>query len=135
MNPQDNEWNILYLQNTKITLQAKVFKFDDPLQFGSEVYSFASSDENNGCESSSGQGTEKARDNPSMATRESQEQEGGCYRSTKRRKESPLCYIDGHMSLQEFGVRNFSSPGFLMQKMTELREPLQSNSSLVLTLL
>ena len=30
---------------------------------------------------------------------------------------------------------NFSSPGFLMPKMTELREPLQSDSSLVLTLL
>ena len=47
----------------------------------------------------------KTRHNPSMATGECQEQEGGYSRSTKTQKESPLCYIDGHMSLQERGVR------------------------------
>ena len=35
---------------------------------------------------------------------ESQEQEGGYSRSTKRQKESPLCYIDGHLSPQKRGV-------------------------------
>ena len=35
---------------------------------------------------------------------------------------------------EDFDFHNFSSPSFLMQKMTELREPLQSNSSLVFTL-
>ena len=35
------------------------------------------------------------RDNPSMETEESQEQEGVYSRSTKRQKESPLCSIDG----------------------------------------
>ena len=36
-----------------------------------------------------------------MATGESQEQEGGHSRSTKRQKESPLCYTDGHMPPQK----------------------------------
>ena len=36
---------------------------------------------------------------------------------------------------KNFDFHNFFSPSFLMQKMTELREPLQSDSSLVLTLL
>ena len=37
---------------------------------------------------------EAARNNSSMATGESPEQEGGYSRSTKRQKESPLCFID-----------------------------------------
>ena len=37
-NPQGNEWNLLVLKNTKITLQVKGL-LDDPLQFGSQVYS------------------------------------------------------------------------------------------------
>ena len=60
--------------------------FDDPLQFGSQFYSYATSDENTRCKRSSGQIMEEARDNPSMATGESQEQEGGDFRSTKRQK-------------------------------------------------
>ena len=40
-----------------------------------------------------------------------------------------------HISQLAYSEDFFFSPGFLMQKMTELREPLQSNSSLVLTLL
>ena len=32
-----------------------------------------------------------------MATGTSQKQEGGYSRSTKRQKESPLCFIDGHL--------------------------------------
>ena len=59
-----------------------------------------SSDENPGCESSSGQGIEEDRDNSSMGFGKSQEQEGGYSGSTKRQKESPLCYTDGHMSPQ-----------------------------------
>ena len=49
---------------------------------------------------------EKARGNPSIATGESQEQEGGYSRSTKRQKESPLCYIDGHLSSQKMRSYN-----------------------------
>ena len=48
---------------------------------------------------------EKVRDNSSMATGKSQEQEGGYSRSTERQKENPLCYIDGHLSSQKCGVR------------------------------
>ena len=36
------------------------------LQFGSQIHSDATSDENSGCKSRSGQGMEKVRDNPSM---------------------------------------------------------------------
>ena len=34
-----------------------------------------------------------------------EEQEEGYSGSTKRQKESPLCFIDGHLSSQKFGVR------------------------------
>ena len=40
-----------------------------------------------------------------MGIGKSQEQEGGYSGSTKRQKESPLCYTDGHTSPQERGVR------------------------------
>ena len=63
-----------------------MFYFDDPLQFVSQVYSDASSEENPGCESSSRQGMEEAADNSSIATGESQEQEGSYSRSTERHK-------------------------------------------------
>ena len=46
----------------------KGFYFDVTLQFGSQIYSYATKDENSGCNSCRGQGMEKARDNPSMAT-------------------------------------------------------------------
>ena len=41
---------------------------------------------------------------PSCELERSHEQEGGCSRSTKKQKESPRCYTDGPMSLQECGV-------------------------------
>ena len=61
--------------------------FDDPLQFGSQVYSYASSDENPGCKSSSGQGMEEARDNSSVAVWQSPEQEAKWLESVKSKKE------------------------------------------------
>ena len=39
---------------------------DDPLKFGSQVYSDAPSNENSGCKNSSGQGMAEARDNSSL---------------------------------------------------------------------
>ena len=50
---------------------------------------------------SSGQGMEEAWDNSSMGLGKRQEQKGGYSGSTKRQKESPLCFIDGHLSLQK----------------------------------
>ena len=47
---------------------------------------------------------EEARDNPSMATGECKEQEGG-YSRQRDKNESPLCYIDVHLSPQKRGVR------------------------------
>ena len=41
---------------------------------------------------------------PAWNLEKSQEQKGGYSGSTKRQKESPLCFIDGHMSPQECGV-------------------------------
>ena len=53
---------------------------------------------------------EEARNNPSMATGEGQEQDGGYSLSTTRQKESPFCNIDGHLPLQkERGVRTHIS--------------------------
>ena len=73
--------------------------------FGTQVYSWATSDVNSGCKSSSGQGMEEARNDSILAVGQSYEQEGGLSRSTRRQKESPLCYIDGHLSSQKRGVR------------------------------
>ena len=39
----------------------------------------------------------KAQDDPSIAIGEGQKQEGG-YSGNTRQKESPFCYIDGHLS-------------------------------------
>ena len=68
---------------------------------GTQVHSNATSDENSGCKSRSGQRMEKARDDPSM---EFETQNGGYSGSKKRQIESPLGHIDGHMSPQKCGV-------------------------------
>ena len=73
--------------------------------FGAQVCSDAPSDENSGCESSSGWIMWKARDDHSMVIGESGGQEGGHPGNTKRQSESPLCHTDGYMSCQEWGVR------------------------------
>ena len=58
----------VYLKITKTTLQAK-----DTTQrittFSTQVYSYAASHENSGCEGSTGQGMEEARNNFSVAAR------------------------------------------------------------------
>ena len=79
--------------------------FCDTIRFGGQVYSDATSDENSDCKSCRGQGMEEARDNPSTGFGKSQEQGGGFSESTQRHKESPLRFIDGHLSPQERGVR------------------------------
>ena len=70
------------------------------LNLVSQVFSFASSDENSGCESSIGEGMEEIWDDSSLGVEEGQKQEGGHSGSTQRQKESPLCYVDGHLSSQ-----------------------------------
>ena len=66
-------------------------------QIGAQFYSHASSDQNSGCESSSGQGMEEARNDSSLAVGQCKEQKKNYSGSTKRQKESPLCYIDGQL--------------------------------------
>ena len=53
MSPRDNVWNHLNRKTMRITSQAN--GTIQSLQFGSQVYSYPSGDENSGCESSSGQ--------------------------------------------------------------------------------
>ena len=42
---------------------------------------------------------------PAWQLEKVKKQERGYFGSTKRQKESPFCYIDGHLSLEECGVR------------------------------
>ena len=51
---------------------------------------------------------EEARDNSSLAVGKSQKKEGGYFGSTKRHKESLLCYIDGHLSPQKKKKRSWN---------------------------
>ena len=54
MNPQGNEWKPLCQKNHKRPHYRQRKNFDDPLQFGSQIYSYATSDDNSGGKSSSG---------------------------------------------------------------------------------
>ena len=71
-----------------ITLQAKGFTSMTHYNLVHKFLSDASSDVNSGCQSSSGQGMEEARDSHSLAVGKSEEQKGGCSRSTRRQKAS-----------------------------------------------
>ena len=105
MSQQESVWNHLYRKSWRSHRKQRI-QFDESFQFGTQIYSDASSDENSGCESSSRQGMEEeARNNSSLAVGQSEEQKGGHSGSTKRQQESPLCYIDGHLSSQKCGVR------------------------------
>ena len=97
MNPPGNDWNLPSPKIMKDHIAGKRICLDVSLQFGAQVQPDATSDDNSGCESHRGQGMEKARDDPSMAIGQSQEQEGGYSGSSKRQQESPLCHIDGHL--------------------------------------
>ena len=66
MNPQGNAWNLLYFQNMKIGKGDKSMTHYNVR--GSQVYSHATIDENYGCESSSGQGMQEARNDSGLAT-------------------------------------------------------------------
>ena len=66
----------------------------------------------------SGQGKEEARNIAGLAIRHGEEQKGGYSESTQRKKENPLCYIDGHLSSQECGVGTKSTT-----KSTETESP------------
>ena len=78
MNPRGNERNLCDPKFTKI--------FDDTLQFGAQVYSDATSDENSECNSCRGQRIENARDHSSMVFGRIKSKKGGYSGSTKRDK-------------------------------------------------
>ena len=86
MNQRESVWSHLYQKIAKDTIRLS------PYNFGAQFYSDATIDANSVCEGSSGQGVEEARN---------KEQEGGHSGSTKRQKETPLCYTDGHLSLKK----------------------------------
>ena len=52
-------------------IAGKGCNFGDTLESGAQVYFYAPSDETSGCESSSGQGMEKARNDSSLAVGQS----------------------------------------------------------------
>ena len=79
MNPQDKERNLCNPKSTKIALQ-----------FGAQIYSDATSDENSGCKSFRGQGMEKKLEIPAWNLKK--EQKGGYSGSTKRQKKSKFPY-------------------------------------------
>ena len=74
------------------------------LQFGAQVYSYASSNENTRCESSSGWRIGKTRENTGMAADESQQQKWGDRWSKEWGQNSSFCIIDGSLWSQEFGA-------------------------------
>ena len=61
-------------------------------------------DENSRCESSSGKRMGEARKVASVAIDKGKEQNGVFSGGTKREKNSPFCYADGHPSPQKCGV-------------------------------
>ena len=63
MNPPECVWRILNLIITKTILQEKGENSLQTLQFGSQIYSYASSYENSSSKSSSGQGMGKIGEN------------------------------------------------------------------------
>ena len=89
------EWNLLYLRNTKITLQAKVLLRWPITILCTNWILCLKQWKKSRCKS--GQGMEKSSRQFQHGNWKNQEQEGGYSRSTKRQKESPLCYTDGHM--------------------------------------
>ena len=92
MNLRESGWNHLNQKIMKITSGERV-QFDESQQFGAQVCSYASSDENSGCESSSGQRMGEARKVASVPIDQSKEQKGGHSGSTERKKISSFCYF------------------------------------------
>ena len=98
MNPQGKEWNLLYLQNTKITLQAKAL-FRWPIKSGFTNLFLCHKRWDFRMQKLQWTGNGKSS---------RQSQHGNWRKSRARRrlqKESPLCYIDEHTSPQKRGVR------------------------------
>ena len=72
MNPQGNEWNPLYEKNHEDHIAGKG---NTSMTYDNVVHKFISVPQamkNSGCKGTSGEGMEEARNNPSMATGESQ---------------------------------------------------------------
>ena len=67
MNPQGSEWNPLHQEITNITTQPKVFSSMTHYILVHKFIPMPQAMKNSGCEISSGQAMEEARDNPSVA--------------------------------------------------------------------
>ena len=79
-------------------------QFDGSLQFGGQVSSDALSNEKSGCEGSSGERMEEARDGSSMGFEKVKSEKEVAFGNTERQKESPLCHTDGRMPPQKCEV-------------------------------
>ena len=100
MNPQGNVRNLLFRETTRIT---SGFNSLTHYNFGAQIYSHASSDENTRGKSCSEQRMEGG-ENPNMEFGENEQQARCFLEAQKEKKESPLRYIDGQLSSQEFRV-------------------------------
>ena len=104
MNPQGNEWNLPYVKDTKMTLQAKVsLRWSSTIWFTNlspchKRWKFRMQKQQWTRNRRSSKRSQQGNWRKSRAR-------GGHSRSTKRQKESPFCYIYGHMSPQKRGVR------------------------------
>ena len=101
-------WRIYENPNGKISSQEswrsysrKRHEFIESLQFSAQIHSNASSNENTGCESSSG---EKGKNRENTRMDESQKQKWGDRWSKEWCQKHTLCIVDGSLSSQKFGV-------------------------------
>ena len=92
INPQGNEWNVLYSQNMKIALQEMDFFFDTLPFVCSKFIPDGTSDEDSGCKSCSGKEMEEDPNDSSLAVGQSQVQKVGYSGSTKRQNKSSLLH-------------------------------------------
>ena len=99
MNPRESVLNLLYPKIMKITSRERA-QFDQSLQPGAQVCSYASSDENSGCESS-GQRMKVA----SVAGDQRKEQKGVILEAHKDKKKVHFGTRMDICHLQKCGVR------------------------------
>ena len=98
LNVRDNEQNLCSLKKTWRSHCKWRMYFQYTLQCCAEIYSDATSDEDSGCQKLPLTRNGRSSRQFQHGFWKNQEQEGGYSGSTKRCKESPLCYTGGHMS-------------------------------------
>ena len=104
MNPQDNLLMLLSRKNHEDHSASKGFTSMTHYNLVHKFIPMPHAIKIPGAKSSGGERMGKARDDPSVEFGTCQEQKVGYLGSTKRQKESSLCFTDGLMPPQECGV-------------------------------